>query len=625
NKFNASLISETLGSPSVMFGHVMKAATLAVTVIVMAVPEGLPMMITVVLSANMKRMLKDNVLVRKLTGIETAGSLNILFTDKTGTLTKGKLDVVSFVSGSGRIFTKKQTGSAEAGLRSILHDSIYYNCGASMNKGRAIGGNATDRALLEFVSTFGAPNIGIQKTDVIPFSSGAKFMAASVRGGRDVTYIKGAPERVLPFCTEYYNDEGGVSGGFNKAKIDNIIRDLTGQAIRVVAVAESDAPVSKDGIFRGLRFVGLLGIRDEIRPEAVEGVRMVRKAGIQTVMITGDSRLTALAIAREAGVLAKNGDIVLTSDEMRQYTDAELSKKLPFIKVIARALPSDKSRLVRIAQAKGLVVGMTGDGVNDAPALKQADIGFAMGSGTEVAKEAGDIVIIDDNFKSIAKAICYGRTIFKSIRKFIIYQMSICICAVGVTVMGPLIGVDFPITVIQMLWINIVMDTLAGLAFSGEKARDKYMEEPPKPRGEAIINAYMAGQIAVTGLYTTALCLFFLKSGAMRGIFGARGELYMMTAFFALFMFSAIFTSFCARTHEIRLFGYISSNKPFLWIMGTVTLIQVFIIYYGGEIFRTVDLELVHIIIIAALAVTIIPIDTARKYVLSKKVGYSGT
>jgi magnesium-transporting ATPase (P-type) len=271
---------------------------------------------------------------------------------------------------------------------------------------------------------------------------------------------------------------------------------------------------------------------------------------------------------------------------------------------------------------------MTGDGVNDAPALKQADVGFARGSGTEVAKESGDIVILDDNISSIGKAVCYGRTIFKSIRKFIIYQLSICMCAVGVTVAGPLVGVDMPITVIQMLWINIVMDTLAGLAFSGEIARRKYMREPPKPLKEPIINTYMIWQIALVSVYTSALCLFCLKSSVIRGIFAHHGGVYMMTAFFALFMFLAIFISFCARTHRINLFDYLAANKPFLWIMGAVTAIQVFIIYFGGPVFRTAGLEPPHLAIVVLLAFTIVPVDLLRKAILRKVKGkskYSGT
>ena len=389
--------------------------------------------------------------------------------------------------------------------------------------------------------------------------------------------------------------------------------------MRIIAVAVAEPGGA--GPLHNLKLVGLLAIRDEIRPEAVKAIAQVQRAGIQTVMITGDARPTALAIARETGLVHSEEDLVITSDEMQALSDQELADLLPRIRVVARALPSDKSRLVRIAQDMGLVVGMTGDGVNDAPALKKADIGFAMGSGTEVAKEAGDIVILDDHFDSIAKAICYGRTIFKSIRKFIIYQVSICVCAVGVTVIGPLIHVDFPITVIQMLWINVVMDTLAGLAFSGEQSRPDYMKEPPKRRDEPIINRYMVSQIAVTGIYTIVLCLVFLKSAFFKHVLDVQSEIYGMTAFFALFMFCAIFISFNARTHRMNLLNSLASNKSFLWIMSVVTLVQIFILYFGGQLFRTVPMSFGDLFTIALFAFTVIPVDIIRKYFFRNSAG----
>lgn len=628
-QFAPILIKKMCTTWNIMIPHIIKAGTLAVAVIVMAVPEGLPMMITVVLSANMKRMLKDNVLVRKLVGIETAGSLNILFTDKTGTLTRGKLDVTHFISGNGKVWMKNEVGLNHSKLWGILHDSIQYNCSATMNGKVAIGGNATDRALLEFISNLKKGYKYIKIMNRVPFSSDLKYMTSSISGDWNVTLVKGAPEKILPYCNKYYDENGTVIPFLNKSKIDNFVNQFTARAVRVVAVAVFDNVGHKSSLskyrFENLTLVGLLGLRDEIRPEAIKGIRDVQSAGIQTVMITGDSASTAFAIASESGLISKNNEMIITSDKLKTMSDETLSDILPNLRVVARALPSDKSRLVRIAQAKGLVVGMTGDGVNDAPALKQADIGFAMGSGTEVAKEAGDIVILDNNFLSISKAICYGRTIFKSIRKFIIYQLSICMCAVGVTVTGPLIGVDFPITVIQMLWINMVMDTLAGLAFSGEKARISYMHEPPKLRSEKVINKYMRNQIAVNSIYSTGLCLFFLKSTFIHKLFDFSDYTYKMTAFFALFMFIAIFTSFCARTHQINLIDYISVNKPFLWIMGMVTIIQILIIYFGDTLFRTVKLNLRDLILVVLLAFTVIPVDLLRKYIISKKSGLSGT
>lgn len=650
NQFNTALILSTLSSPEVMLGHALKAATIAVTIIVMAVPEGLPMMITVVLSSNMKQMLKDNVLVRKLVGIETAGSLNILFTDKTGTITRGKLDVTHFISGAGRIWTRNEIITSDMRLKGVLRDSVRYNCSAVFagvdtdrpkrrdhllndannaitgDSLRAIGGNATDRAALEFTAQLGDSGSKIKRGEVVPFSSENKFMATAVSGSRNVIFIKGATEKILPLCTSCYDEFGKIVPLTNKTKINNILKEFANQAVRIIAVAESDngaTPLKPERC--ALRLVGFLGIRDEVRIEAVEAVRQVQAAGVQTVMITGDARLTALAIAKEAGIVKKGSDIVMTSEEINALTDEQLSDLLPNLRVVARALPSDKSRLVRIAQAKNLVVGMTGDGVNDAPALKRADVGFSMGSGTEVAKEASDIVILDDNFMSISKAICYGRTIFKSIRKFIIYQVSISMGAVGISLVGPFIGVDSPVTVIQMLWINIVMDTLAGLAFSGEKARAKYMSEPPKPRDEPIVNRYMQSQIAVCGVYIALICFVFLKAPIFQNTFLAHGSIYMMTAFFALFMFMAIFTSFNARTHEINPLDRLATNRSFVWIMSLVTVIQIIIVYRGGTLFRTMGLRTDDMLLIVALAFTIIPVDMLRKHIFSMSGEVAGT
>ena len=618
NSFNPTLVRETITSWEAIFPLLIQACTLGVTVVVMAVPEGLPMMITVVLSANMKRMLKDNVLVRKLIGIETAGSLNILFTDKTGTLTSGRLEVVQLISGAGRVYAREKLMQEQMPLSGILKDALYYNSAASIRKHKAIGGNATDRATLEFASGLPGGRAYLHGAIVLPFTSDSKMMVSIVSGGWNAALVKGAPEKILPLCTQYYDETGRINLFADHERIEDILRQYAKKSMRFIAVAIAEP---RETTLRNMKLVGLLGIRDEIRPEAVEAIAQVQSAGIQTVMITGDARATAMAIAREAGLIHGEEDLVITSDEMQALTDEKLVELLPRIRVVARAYPSDKSRLVRIAQEMGLVVGMTGDGVNDAPALKKADVGFAMGSGTEVAKEAGDIVILDDNFSSIAKAICYGRTIFKSIRKFIIYQVSICLCAVGITVIGPLINVDFPITVIQMLWINVVMDTLAGLAFSGEQSREDYMLEPPKRRDEPIVNRYMLSQIAVTSIYTVVLCLDFLKGSFFNRMSAVYGQTYGMTAFFALFMFCAIFISFNARTHRLNLLKSLASNVSFLWIMGVVTVVQVLILYLGGQLFRTVPMSPDDLLTIALIAFTVIPVDFIRKSLSRNSTG----
>ena len=350
---------------------------------------------------------------------------------------------------------------------------------------------------------------------------------------------------------------------------------------------------------------------------------MVKKAHIQTVMITGDNIDTANAIAREVGIIDSLNDVVLTSDEMNKLSDTELKQILPNLRVVARSLPSDKSRLVKISEELNLVVGMTGDGVNDAPALKKADVGLSMGSGTEVAKEASDIVILDDNFISISKAILFGRTIFKSIRKFIIVQLTINFCAIFLSIVCPFIGIDTPVTVIQMLWVNMVMDTLAGLAFAYEPPLLEYMDEHPKKRDEAIINRYMIGEIVFTGLYSSIICLLFLKLPIINSLFrDSVDKVYLMTAFFGLFIFIDIFTSFNARTSRLDILSDITSNKVFILIMLFITIIQVILIYFGGSVFRTAGLTFYEFVIMFVFAISVIPVDWIRKVLYRKKHGY---
>jgi calcium-translocating P-type ATPase len=332
-------------------------------------------------------------------------------------------------------------------------------------------------------------------------------------------------------------------------------------------------------------------------------------------MITGDNRETAVAIARECGILTgKEDEVILTGSDLEEMTDDDLTAVMRSLRVVARALPTDKSRLVRIAQKMGLVVGMTGDGVNDATALKRADVGFAMGSGTEVAKEAGDIVILDNRFLSIARAILYGRTIFHSIRKFIVFQLTMNFCAVCVSLIGPFIGIEAPVTVTQMLWINIIIDTLAGLAFAGEAPQKAYMEEAPKSRREPIITKKMLGQILITGAYTVGVLSVFLIFPSIRVRYGFENDFVgFMTAFFTLFVFCGIFHAFNARTSRVRFLANIRRNKGFLAIMLAVSAVQILLVFFGGSMFRTHALSMTVIRDVVLLAFTVIPFDVMRK------------
>ena len=616
NGFVLSSIVSTLCNFRVMFGHLLYALTLSVTVIVVAVPEGLPMMITLVLSSNMKRMVKNNVMVRKMIGIETAGNINILFTDKTGTLTRGKLEVVGFMGGS-----LKEYGSETSLVDTKIYDMVkmcsIYNNSSSYSVDGIIGGNITDRALLGF---FSDDFRSVKKISSISFDSKNKYSSTFVDdSGTKYNLVKGAPEVILSKCTRYYSDMGDIRSFYNKSKINEVINLKASNGIRVLALAYSNVNNLDNLIFLGLMF-----IKDEVRDEAIQGISLVNKAHIQTVMITGDNKNTAISIASEVGIITSSDDLVLTSDEFSSMSDDEVKSVLPRLRVLARSLPRDKSRLVRISQDMGLVVGMTGDGVNDAPALKKADVGFAMGSGTEVAREASDIIILDDNFLSISKAILFGRTIFKSIRKFIIFQLTVNICAVGLSIVGPFIGIETPVTVIQMLWINMVMDTLAGIAFSYEPPLVEYMDEFPKSKNEPIINDYMKNEILVTGFYSSLLCVLFLKLPIISSIFrdGVNNE-YLMSAFFGLFIFIGIFNSFNARTSRINIFANLFGNKVFLCVILFIAVVQVILIYCGGNLFRTVGLSFKEFNFMLVFAMTVIPFDWIRKYMLKRrKINY---
>ncbi len=597
-----------------LIDHLLHALTLALTVIVVAVPEGLPMMIAVVLSANIRRMLKDQVLVRKPAGIEAAGSMNILFTDKTGTLTRGQMQVTHYATGAGEI-QETNAGMPASIPLSLLLLSCRNGGGAVMGRDEKdtlcpLGGNPTDRALLQFALLQDAKSLSLISR--LPFDSAKKYAAATLSTEKGpLTLVWGAPERLLPHLGSVM-DERGKSLPPSHRVLQRTQREMTQRGLRVLAFCLVSGGVRAsdlEGTMEApLCFLGYLGLSDPVRPEARKSVEQLHRAGIGVVMITGDNRDTATVIAKASGILTPERDLVLEGEDLERMGDERLKSLLPRMAVIARAMPTHKSRLVRLSEEAGLVTGMTGDGINDAPALKMADIGFAMGSGTQVAKDAGDILILDDNLASIVRAVLYGRTIFKSIRKFITLQLTMNLSAMGVTMICPLLGLESPVTVVQMLWINLVMDTLGGLAFAGEAPLDDTMQEPPKRREEPILSSYMIYGILLLGAFTVGLCLFFLNCPAITRLFRPHPEnLYLLTAFFALFIFSSVFNCFSARTDRLKLFSGIGKNPIFLWIMSAITAIQVLFVYLGGSVLRTAPLTPKELLITLALSFTVLP------------------
>lgn len=606
--------SAYLSNMTAVLGDLVQAVILAIIIIVMAVPEGLPLMIAIVSSLNMRKMLNDNVLVRKLAGIETAGSLNMLFTDKTGTITKGKLEVVRFITGN----LKEMTDFVQLPekLKELTYQNVVLNTSASVTDGKIIGGNMTEMALSKYIGSFRMSE-ELQRLHFVPFNSANKYSWAMVQSKQEnYCLVKGAPEKLI-LQTDYYWDEQGCRQQLTeemKAALDKRMIQLAGDAIRMLALCSYEGAVEEQLPEHGLTLVGIVGIRDDVRPEAIEAIAAVQGAGVQVVMITGDRKETAVAIAKDAGLLRHPDELVWTSAELAELSDEEVKLYLPKLRVVARALPMDKSRLVRLSQELNLVVGMTGDGVNDSPALKKADVGFAMGSGTEVAKEAGDIVILDDNFLSIKKAILYGRTIYNSICKFIVFQLTINFSAVAINFIAPFIGIDKPLTITQILWINLIMDTLAALAFGGEPALEKYLTERPKDRGAAIVSKKMLSTICLGGIYMTIVAVAFYKSSWVDHLFrNAPDHIYTYTGFFCAYILMAVANGFNVRVSGLNLLENISLNKGFLNVMALIVAIQVLLTYIGGRILRTTPLNANEWLVVVAFALSIIVVDLLRK------------
>ena len=594
-----------------LVSELLHALTLAITVVVVAVPEGLPTMIAVVLSSNIKKMVAAGVLVRKPVGIEAAGSMNILFTDKTGTLTEGKSVVAEVISGSGQVYKSFAALERCGRLATLFATSARYNSSAyRASDGRVIGGNAADRALLSFV-----PSHKKGRTENIvariPFDSTRKYSAVTLSGASPVSYIKGAPEIILPRVTGYVSESGEVLP-FKPDALIKKLDEVTGSAGRVIAVAMREGSAALDSLI----LIALVHMRDKLRPEAKRAVTELSGAGVQVVMITGDAKNTAIAIAKECSIIREGRDICISSKELSALSDERVKEIMPRLAVVCRALPTDKSRLVRLSGEMSLVVGMTGDGINDAPALGRADVGFAMGSGAQAAKDAGDIIILDNDLSSICRAVLYGRTVLKNIKKFIVLQLTMNLFAVGISMIGPFIGVESPVTVVQMLWVNIIMDTLGALAFAGEGALPEYMREPPKKRDAKILDGKMARKILWMGGTTMALLVGFLTCPYIGSHFRAlEGDTALLTGFFAFFIFASVACCFNSRSERLNIFANLGKNRAFSLIMLLILTVQILFIYLGGAVLRTVPLTLSELWFCFKLALLVIPIDALRKII----------
>lgn len=641
NKFSLQLIKSYFFEKGNFMNDLVNSFILGIIVIVVAVPEGLPMMIAIVLSLNMSRLLKDNILVRKLIGIETCGSLSILFSDKTGTMTKGKFSPQLFLSGRRKYHKYNDIPKplAQTLLFSIINstESILQS---------TIVGNSSDHALLAFLKEQlhdMDPNLTkIPRLNRIMFNSERKFSGSEVQMNESLFYeyniynsscressvsiYKGAPEIIIPHCRYMYDEFKGITDFNIHDEYNQEIDYLSSKGIRLIAIATSLSPLNQN-IGDDLILVGVLGIKDEIRKTTKSSINEIKRAGIQVVMITGDKKEIAVTTAKEINLLTDD-DIykshsILTSNDLRSMTDEELRNIIPDLRVVARALPSDKYRLVKIAQSLGKVTGMTGDGVNDANALKQSDVSFAMGSGADVAKEASDITIIDDNFSSIVKSILYGRTTYKSIRRFIVFQSTVNLSSMTILFLGPFLGFDFPLTITQLLWINLIMDTLAAIAFGGEPPSQKYMRQDPIKRNEHIISPYMWVSIISNGLFIAFLSVIFLTNDFILNFFVRNGTVnkdVFLTAFFNFFIFITNFNSFNVRTKNRNLFHGIMKNKSFIYVVILIFVLQILFTWFGSKWLRMVPLTFFEWNIVLLSSILIIPFDFFRKRYFDRRL-----
>lgn len=434
-----------------------------------------------------------------------------------------------------------------------------------------------------------------------------------------LVYWKGATENIIDKVTHYMlpsGEEKEFTAADKKAVEDQMLAQAkrTMKLLSVAKIADGKTVL-----------MAVLCLRDNVRTDAVETVEILNNAGIQVVMVTGDAEETAVAIAKEAGILKdEQNDVVLTHEELEQMSDEELKKKLPNLRVVSRAKPLDKKRLVSISQQLDNVCGMTGDGVNDAPALKQADIGFAMGDGTAVAQEAGDVVILNNSLTSIKDCVLNSRTMSKSVGKFLIFQLTVNISTLLMNIIAPILGWTEPFSIVQILWINLIMDTLAAMAFGGEPILDRYMNEKPALRKDNILTTYIKSAIGTSSVFITLGSILILENiGGITDFVTPAGcadpESYEKTFMFAFFIYSIIFNSLNTRSERFNVFEHIEENKNFIIVMGVIFILQTIIIEIGGQVFSTTTLNAKALFVSMLLAVLIIPVDMVRKAIVSKK------
>lgn len=586
----------------------------ALTIIVAAVPEGLPLIVKLVTKQNVSTMEKFNILAKNTGKIPELAYVNLICTDKTGTLTTGEMTSTVMVNGNCQdIFNKESSLNELIDLNICMNNSAVFD-----SNGNITGGNSIDRAVLDMLSPEDAQKIqnkAIMKKRV-PFSSENKFSAVTLNNGaNDFTVYKGAPEKLIEKC-KFYLDNDGIVTELTEEKrkaLKSHIKGLTEKAMRCIALTISDQ--TDDDLPDEMNLLGVIGVVDPVRNEVPEAVKIAHKAGIQVIEITGDCMETAKAVAMEAGIY-KPGDLAVTNDEFEAMSDVKVKEIIPQLRVISRCSPNTKLRLVTLAQEIGMSVAMTGDGVNDAPALKKADVGFGMQDGSDVAKEAADIVLTDNNFASVVKAVELGRTFMHNIMMFLEFQLPINISLLILSMVFPIIsGGSALLAAVQILIVNIIMDSLNSLSFGGEPPKEEYMNEEPIMKGSGLFIRGAKGRIALSSIVFIAL-FGVITFGPVGNMFTTK--LSAMTARFALLCLMAVFNGFTIRTDSMNLFKGIKNNKLFVYIALGIFAMAVVLCNFVGNLVQTTPMDVKQWIIVLVTAFMVVPVDWIRKVICKK-------
>lgn len=584
--------------------------SVALTIIVAAVPEGLPLIVKLVTKQNVRTMETFNILAKNPGKIPELAYVDIICTDKTGTLTTGVMTPKKIIDA----FVDEVDESSEL-WKAMVNNICINNSAVFDGNGEITGGNSIDRAVLTLTDSeeYGKIVNDLQIKAKQVFNSSNKYSAVSC--SNEVTYYKGAPEKLIEHCTTALGDGIQTFTDIDKIRLLENIKEMTTKSMRCIALTQSKEELVENELPNNMTLLGIIGVVDPVREEVPNAVAMAHKAGIQVIEITGDCLETAKAVAEECGIYMA-GDLAITNDDFEAMSDDEVKSIIPKLRVISRCSPNTKLRLVTLAQEIGKSVAMTGDGVNDSPALKRADVGFGMQGGSDVAKEASDIVLTDDNFASVVKAVELGRTFMHNIMMFLEFQLPINIALLILSVIYPMVATGALLASVQILIVNIIMDSLNSLSFGGEPPKEEYMSERPIKKGSGLFIRGAKKRITIS---TAAFIVLYgiITFSPVSNMFVTDVE--AMTARFALLCFMAVLNGFNIRTEHMNLFNGIGKNKLFSYIAVGICAMTVILCDFAGTLIKATALDLNHWLVIIALAFMVIPVDLVRKAVDNRK------